>query len=123
MEPGRGSSTPGGTPGAGSKPLRSDFAGDPDMQEILDLFVQEMPSRVGELLGSLEKGELERLGRVAHQLKGAGGGYGFNVISDVAGALEKSVHTLRAQPTEELSKTVKSQVDALVELCRRATSK
>lgn len=93
------------------------------MQEILDLFVQEMPTRVGELLGSFESKELERLQRTAHQLKGAGGGYGFSSITEVAGALEKSVQTLRAQPSESLTQTVKSQLDALVDLCRRATSK
>lgn len=106
-----------------ARALRSDFAADPDMREILELFVQEMPTRVGELLGSWERQELEKVGRLAHQLKGAGGGYGFGVISDAAAALERSVAMLQAAPTETVIKEVKAQVDKLVDLCKRATAR
>jgi HPt (histidine-containing phosphotransfer) domain-containing protein len=103
--------------------LRSDFATDPDMREILEIFVREMPTRVGELLGSWERQELEKVGRLAHQLKGAGGGYGFGVISDAAAALERSVATLRAAPTGTMIEEAKAQVDRLADLCKRVTAR
>jgi HPt (histidine-containing phosphotransfer) domain-containing protein len=103
--------------------LRSEFATDPDMREILELFVQDMPVRVGELLGSWERQELEKVERVAHQLKGAGGGYGFQAISDVAGELERSVAAFKAGAGRATADGVKSQVDALVDLCKRATAR
>lgn len=105
------------TPG----PLRSDFAGDPDMREILELFVREMPARVNELRSFWERQELEKVGRLAHQLKGAGGGYGFGVISDAAAKLEKSVASLNGAPTSAVLKEMKAQVDALADLCSRAS--
>ncbi len=103
--------------------LRSDFAGDPDMREILELFVQEMPSRVRDLRAFWERQELEKVGRLAHQLKGAGGGYGFGVISEAAAKLEKSVATLNGAPTGAVLKEMKAQVDTLMELCSRATAR
>jgi HPt (histidine-containing phosphotransfer) domain-containing protein len=106
-----------------ARALRSDFATDPDMREILEMFVQEMPTRVGELLGSWERQEFEKVGRLAHQLKGAGGGYGFGVISDAAAALEKSVAALRTASTEMVIQEAKEQVDKLADLCKRATAR
>lgn len=102
--------------------LRSDFANDPDMREILELFVQEMPTRVSDLLVFWEQQELEKVGRMAHQLKGAGGGYGFEIISTAAAALEKSVSELKEAPTTSMIEATKAQVDTLVDLCKRASA-
>ena len=106
-----------------TRELRSDFASDPDMREILELFVQEMPSRVRELRSSWERRELEKVGRLAHQLKGAGGGYGFGVISEAAAKLEKSIASLSGTPTPGVLNDMKSQVDTLVDLCTRASAR
>lgn len=103
--------------------LRSEFAGDPEMREILELFVQEMPARITELEASWANGELDKVGRLAHQLKGAGGGYGFPVISDAAAALEQSIKGLDGAPTGAVLASMKEQVDALVDLCRRASAR
>jgi HPt (histidine-containing phosphotransfer) domain-containing protein len=103
--------------------LRSDFASDPDMREILELFVKEMPSRVRDLRASWEKRELDKVGRLAHQLKGAGGGYGFGVISEAAAKLEKSVTSLSGTPTTAVLNEMKLQVDTLVDLCSRASAR
>jgi HPt (histidine-containing phosphotransfer) domain-containing protein len=93
------------------------------MREILELFVQEMPARIGELQASWGKRELDKVGRLAHQLKGAGGGYGFPVISDAAATLEQSIKGLNSAPTDTVLASVKEQVDALVDLCRRASAR
>lgn len=106
-----------------SPELRSEFAGDPDMQEILELFVQEMPSRIRDLRSYWENRELEKVGRLAHQLKGAGGGYGFNIISEAAAQLEKSITALAGAPTETTLNQMKAQVDTLVDLCNRVSAR
>ena len=63
----------------------SRLAGDPDLGEIVDLFVEEMPERVATLLDQLQAQDWEGLRRTAHQLKGAAGSYGFDMISPCAG--------------------------------------
>ncbi len=68
--------------------IRSSNEGDPDMVEIVREFASDLPNRVRRLEELLAQGDFEELERVAHQLKGAGGGYGFPQITEAAAVLE-----------------------------------
>jgi len=94
-------------------PIQSDFNGDPQMQELIELFVSQMPSKASRLSELFERQHIDDLKRLAHQLKGAAGGYGFGVISEAAAELERSI-----KAEEELER-MKSQVDQLIDLCQR----
>ncbi|MCE5302475.1 MAG: Hpt domain-containing protein [Planctomycetaceae bacterium] len=94
----------------------SRLAADPDLREIVDLFVEEMPGRVAALSECLKSADWERLRRTAHQLKGAAGSYGFDVISPAAGRVEASVRD--GEPEERIRATV----DELIALCSLARS-
>jgi HPt (histidine-containing phosphotransfer) domain-containing protein len=72
-------------------PVRSSFGADPEMLEILREFASELPERADALERLVAAGDREKLGMLAHQLKGAGAGYGFPSISQLAGALEFAV--------------------------------
>jgi len=107
---------------AGQPNIRSEFASDPDMQEIIGLFVQEMPERIAQLQSSWTSGEFDAVKRLAHQLKGAGGGYGFPTLGQAAGKLESSVNTLVNNSHGTELNGIKAQLDALVELCNRVAA-
>ena len=96
-------------------PLLSQFANDKDMAELVEFFVDELQERIGALSEAWESGDRTRLKSLAHQLKGAAGGYGFPSITRSAAALEA---VLRTQETELDS--VGKKLDELLELCRRA---
>ncbi len=72
-------------------PIRSIYEDDSDMLEIVREFAAELPGRAESLENLLRDGELEELQRLAHQLKGAGGGYGFAPVTEVAASLEKAL--------------------------------
>ena len=91
----------------------SRLAGDPDLREIVDMFVEEMPGRVATLLDQLHAADWEGLRRTAHQLKGAAGSYGFDAISPCAGKVESAVRD--DEPMERILATV----EELVDLCNR----
>ena len=99
---------------ANNEPMYSVLSEDPDLGEIVEMFVDEMPDRVANLLSRLESGDWEELGRAAHQLKGAAGSYGFDAISPAAGQVEQAIRD--GEPEEDIRRTV----DSLVGLCRRA---
>ena len=48
-----------------------------ELGEIVDMFAQETSDRVAALLGRLEAPDWEGLRGAAHQLRGAGAGYGL----------------------------------------------
>jgi len=98
---------------AGTELLYSSFGTDPDLGELVDMFVDEMPARVSALTDRLRDNDLEGLRKLAHQLKGAAGSYGFNQITSYAARLEDSVR--RSEPEAQ----VLMAVDELVGLCDR----
>lgn len=99
-----------------TEPLYSNIGGDPDLREIVDMFVQEMPQRVAALLEQLETADWEALRRTAHQLKGAAGSYGFNTVSPCAATLENAIRS------EEPEEQIRQAVGELVGMCNRVRS-
>jgi len=90
----------------------STLAEDPDLAEIVEMFVQEMPDRVANLLRRFDARELNELERAAHQIKGAAGSYGFHQLTPSAARLEALVKQRR--PEEE----IKAALNELVALCQ-----
>lgn len=95
-------------------PLYSSLGVDPNLDEIVELFVEEMPSRIETLVEQYASEDWEGLRRTAHQLKGAAGSYGFDDISPVAARLERFLEA--AEPEE----AVRNAVKQLVDVCSRA---
>lgn len=98
------------------EPIYSDFVNDPEMRELIELFVSEMPVKVSRLSDLFDGLQIDELQRLAHQLKGAASGYGFGQISEAAKELEDA---LKAQ--DELEEA-RSQVEQLIDLCQRTRS-
>ena len=71
-----------------SAPLRSEFSDDPDFMELIEFFVEAMAERIDTFQILLQEQNLEQLRTFAHQLKGAGGGYGFPMLTEVAAEME-----------------------------------
>jgi len=93
-------------------PIVSEYASDPDMLELIEMFVTELPTRIDAILDACQKNDLATVATVAHQIKGAGGGYGYPMLTDVAKALE-----MGAKAAKDAA-AVKEQVDALVAMCK-----
>lgn len=100
-------------------PLRSRFADDAEMVELVQEFVQELPSRMEILQGFLRASHFDELRRAAHQLKGAAGGYGFPTISESAGNVERLLQT---GMSESHLADLQAKIDDLVGLCTRAVA-
>jgi HPt (histidine-containing phosphotransfer) domain-containing protein len=73
---------------ADAGPVYSEFAEDPDYQELLKLFAKSIVSKRRDFEHLLQGGEMSQLQAAAHQLKGAAGGYGFRGLTALASELE-----------------------------------
>lgn len=92
----------------------SQLANDPDLLELVELFVNELPQRIAAIERGLSEENIEVVSRLAHQLKGAAGGYGFPLITDAARDLEDAART------QTSLESLRQCVDSLADLCRRA---
>lgn len=107
-----------GTPTCGT-PLRSRFAHDPDMADLVALFAREMPARLSAIEACWNGRDLNRLARLVHQLKGAGSGYGFPDLSTASGQLEATLRAILDDGENPASPRLRTEYAALVALCQR----
>ena len=75
---------------------------DYELNELKREFLDEAREKVVEMQSTVDGGSrdgasLDRLAYLAHQLKGSGGSYGYQQISDDAAELEKAVESLASQ--------------------------
>jgi len=98
-------------------PLRSTFADDTDMMELVEYFISELPERIDGLESAFRDDDRATLKRLAHQLKGAAGGYGYPSITECAANLERAVLADHADV-----KQISARLDDVLDLCRRALS-
>lgn len=70
-------------------PLESELVRqDPSLAEIVIEFVEALPERIKQMEESLNASDFEALRTTAHQLKGSGGGYGYDLVTQQARELE-----------------------------------
>jgi HPt (histidine-containing phosphotransfer) domain-containing protein len=98
------------------RPIYSTLAQDPDLSELIDLYVQEMPQKLEQLSRLLAEADVPGVGRLAHQLKGAAGSHGFHEITPYAVRLE---HAAREQGDLD---QIRAAAEELVGICRRIRS-
>jgi HPt (histidine-containing phosphotransfer) domain-containing protein len=94
--------------------LYSSLGTDPDLGQLVDLFVEEMPGRVAGVLEQLSRDDWDGLRQTAHQLKGAAGSYGFQPITASAARVEDAIR--EGLPEEQIRRAV----GELTDLCSRA---
>ncbi len=100
------------------EPLFSVYENDPDMGEIIALFVGEMPDRRDDLSAAIEAGDVSKAIRIAHQLKGAAGGYGFEPLGQIAAASEHALRDLLHTTNLQVA-AIRAAAAPLLDACGR----
>jgi len=93
--------------------LRSAHARDAKISKLIERFVSRLPERVAAIESLMRKRSLDEVRQALHNLKGAGGGYGFSSVSDLAGHAEQQIREGAAldeicQQVELLLQTVRN---------------
>jgi len=95
-------------------PVISALANDPDMVELIDEFVAEIPNMLQGLEKAYSSNDMDTLERLARQLKGQSGACGFESITALAVELEKAA---KAQLGQE---TIYIGLKEVIRFCRAA---
>ena len=61
---------------------------DPDLEELIPTFLENRSADLEKLKQALKAKDMETLRSVGHSLKGVGGGYGFDRITELGAAIE-----------------------------------
>lgn len=76
---------------------------DRDLEDLIPGFLSNRRNDVASMTAALGKGDYDTIRVLGHTMKGDGGGYGFDGISDIGGALEQAA---RSRNGEEIRKWV-----------------
>lgn len=93
--------------------IYSTFGDDPDLGELVEMFVDEMEQRVGSFRNAFDESDFSTLGTLAHQLKGAAGSYGFDTLTPAAFELEQAVRDGSSM------QAIEESLDRVTDLCHR----
>ncbi|MDR0391219.1 MAG: Hpt domain-containing protein [Planctomycetaceae bacterium] len=99
------------------KPIYSSIADEPDMWELVAMFIDEMPERILRFNVLLESDDDDGLLRFAHQFKGSSGSYGFAELSLAAEEIVTAIKD--KQPKNKITELTQN----LIELCKAASIK
>jgi len=91
------------------------------MAELVAEFAGEMPQKAAELTRSWEANELETIQRLAHQLKGASGGYGFASVGKAAASVESTLIRLGNGDAQATLERLRCEFATLLDLLKRVT--
>ena len=96
-------------------PIYSALADDPDLYDLVKMFVDEMPLRLEKLLAEFNSKDWDGLKYTTHQLKGSAGSYGFAEVTPVAGKLEDSLK--QSSPEEAIQQTLNELIATCQRMC------
>lgn len=64
---------------------------DPDLEELIPGFLENRAKDLQSLRTALGGGDYKSIQSIGHSLKGVGGGYGFNGLSELGAKIESAV--------------------------------
>jgi len=76
---------------------------DPDIADLIPDFLENRRKDITVMLDALEHSNFETIRVLAHSMKGAGGGYGFDAITEIGRDLEQAAKSKNA---EEIGKHI-----------------
>lgn len=100
------------------RPLPSEMAGDIEMRELIEFYLEELSRKVDTIHDCLARDDRQGIRRIAHQLRGSSIGYGYPTIGEAATDLEDALHDASTDADQARVLT-----DRLLDLCSRALMK
>ena len=74
---------------------------DADLEDLIPGYLQNRRQDVGAILQALENQDFETIRILGHTMKGTGGGYGFDAITEMGRALETAAKDKNAQAIQQ----------------------
>jgi len=63
---------------------------DRDLEDLIPEYLESIRQNINKIKGFLESGNFDGIRILGHNMKGSGGGYGFNMITEVGLSIENA---------------------------------
>jgi len=74
---------------------------DPDLEDLIPGFLENRNTDVEKLRSALDDSDFENLRSIGHSIKGVGGGYGFDLMSELGADIESAAKESNADEIRE----------------------
>lgn len=74
---------------------------DPDLEELIPGFLENRNLDVEKLRSAIKDNDFEDLCSIGHSIKGVGGGYGFDLMSELGANIETAAKESNADAVQE----------------------
>lgn len=86
---------------------------DSDLKEIIPLFFENRESDIENLKESLANHNYDKIQQIGHQLKGAGGSYGFDYITEIGEKIEDLANESNTKEIKQLIAELESYLNTV----------
>jgi HPt (histidine-containing phosphotransfer) domain-containing protein len=86
---------------------------DEELQDMIPGYLENRRKDVAEIVAALQRGDFEAIRFLGHNMKGSGGGYGFDGISEIGRACEDAAKRSQAQEIREQVDRLQAYLDSV----------
>ncbi len=86
---------------------------DEDLRDLIPGYLENRRKDVKEILAALDRGDFEAIASLCHKIKGSGGGYGFDGITEIGKACEDAAKQSRPQEVRDQVTHLKAYLDTV----------
>ena len=80
---------------------------DPDLEFLIPQFLENREEDIKNLEKLLEESKFEQIRIIGHSMKGSGGGYGFDYLTQIGSQIEKHAELKNREEIEKLIRDLK----------------
>lgn len=84
---------------------------DEDLEELIPGYFENRRQDVAAILSALERNDFELIRSIGHKMKGSGGGYGFDRITEIGRDIEAAAKDSRSRDILEQANCLQNYLD------------
>jgi len=86
---------------------------DEDLQDLIPGYLENRLKDIAAIQASLDQGDYEAIRSIGHKMKGSGGGYGFDEITDIGRAIEEGAKNGHGEEIRRQMEALKTYMERL----------
>lgn len=86
---------------------------DEDLQDLIPGYLENRLKDIAAIQASLAQGDYEAIRSIGHKMKGSGGGYGFDEITNIGRAMEEAANKNFGEEIERQTEALKTYLERL----------